>query len=264
MIRRYDAFSRRELRARFRAWIGRNRTLLALAVGGATTLLVFETVLILWLVPDSSWKWYVLGVLHAAIMASFSYLLHSAFLAHDREAILHLRGAWGEENTRSELQTARRKRLIWGWVDSVTLQNGDIDHLVVTRSGGLVAIDSKWRNHTDAADREAMARAALKVRLRAEGLMRTLLTRERGAHRANATTAHVTPLLVLWGAAQHSVPEGAQVDGIDVVGGRRLVVWLKARVGEAIDEDAARDIITRLEGFRAGAWEQSKRPRDRA
>ena len=264
MIRRYDAFSRRELRASFRAWLGRNRMLLALAVGGATILLAFETVLVLLLLPDFSWKGYLLGVLHAAIIASIFYLLHSAFLAHDREAILHLRGAWGEENTRSELQKARRKRLIWGWVDSVALQNGDIDHLVVTRSGGLVAIDSKWRNHTDTADREAMARAALKVRLRAEGLVRTLLKRERGAHRADAATARVTPLLVLWGAEQHSVPDGAQLDGIDVVGGRRLVAWLKARAGDAIDEDAARDMITRLEGFRAGAWERSKRPRDPA
>jgi hypothetical protein len=216
------------------------------------------------LVPAATWKWYVLGLLHAAIAAAFLFLLHSAFLAHDRSAILHVRGAWGEENTRSELARAKRKRLIWGWVDSVTLENGDIDHLVVTRAGGLVAIDSKWRNHTDAADREAMARAAHRVRLRAEGLVQTLLKRERGNHRAKTNPAQVTPLLVLWGAAQHSVPDGAKVDGIDVVGGRRLIAWLKHRDDELIDERAARDVITRLEQFRASAWETGNRFRDPA
>ncbi|WP_166389739.1 nuclease-related domain-containing protein [Nocardioides ochotonae] len=101
-----------------------------------------------------------------------------AFLAHDAEAIWHVRGAWGEDNTRDELQRAKRKRLVWAWVDSVTLQAGDIDHLVVTRNGGLVAIDSKWRSKiNDAAD---MARAAQKVRLRAEGLTRDLLKGDAG------------------------------------------------------------------------------------
>ena len=103
-------------------------------------------------------------------MAAYLHALQSAFLASDGEAIWHLRGAWGEENTRSELQRARRKRLIWGWVDSISLRAGDLDHLVVTRHGGLVAVDSKWRNR--ASDTVDMARAADKARLRAEALAR--------------------------------------------------------------------------------------------
>ena len=115
--------------------------------------------------------------------------------------------------------------MIWGWVDSINLQAGDLDHLVVTRRGGLVAIDSKWRNQAnDAID---MAQAARRVRTRAEGLTQSLLKAERGArHRARANPLRVVPVVVLWGAAQHEVPDQARVEGIDFVAGRRLLVWL--------------------------------------
>jgi hypothetical protein len=233
--------------------LARSRKLVVLATAGAIVIVAIETVLIVALLP-SPMEWYVLGMLHTAVAASLAYLLNSAFLAHDREAILHLRGAWGEENTRSELNRARRKRIIWGWVDSVTLENGDIDHLVVTCAGGLIAIDSKWRNRTDVADREAMARAAQKTRLRAEGLLNTLLRREPGTHRAKTGAPRVTPLLVVWGAEQHAIPAGADVDGIEVVGGRQLITWLEHRHGDAIDEAAAREVLARLKDFRASAW----------
>lgn len=107
-------------------------------------------------------------------------------------------------------------------MDSINLQAGDLDHLVVTRHGGLVAIDSKWRNH--ASDTTDMARAANKAKMRAEGLAQTLLQSERGArHRAKVNPLRVTPVVVLWGAAHHGVPDGARVEGIEFVSGRRLV-----------------------------------------
>jgi hypothetical protein len=229
---------------------------------GAACLLVLETAFLVLLWPGSgAVQGYLLGLLHMGVVGAFAYLMHSAFVAHDREAILHVRGAWGEENTRSELQRARRKRLIWGWVDSLTLETGDIDHLVITRTGGLVAIDSKWRNSIDVADRGAMAQAAHKARLRAEGVLQTLHRRERGTHRAHAKAYRVTPLLVLWGASQRSVPDGATVDGIEVVGGRRLLAWLRSRDGDPVDEDAAKELLTRLEDFRAEAWKPERRSR---
>jgi len=255
VVVKYQPYSRRELRAGFKTWLARNRMLVALILAGAALLLVVETVVIVALFPDGALKGYVLGVTHSVVVAAVLYALHLSFLAHDREAILHLRGAWGEGNTRSELERARRKRLIWGWVDSVALENGDIDHLVVTRAGGLVAIDSKWRNQSGPADQEAMARAAHKARLRAEGIVRTLLTRERGAHRARSSALSVTPLLVLWGAAQHSVPDGTTLDGIEVIGGRRLLTWLRHLDGDDVEEAAARDLLARVEAFRASAWD---------
>lgn len=57
-----------------------------------------------------------------------------------------IRGAYGEDQTRTELQRAQRAGLVWAWIDSVSLQRGDIDHIVVTRRGGVVALDWAFGN----------------------------------------------------------------------------------------------------------------------
>jgi hypothetical protein len=137
----FSPYPRREYGRLFRAWARRNIKALALVGVGVIVLLAVETVLIVALVPASSFRWWLLGALQAAIVAVGLHLTNAAFLAHEREAIWQLRGAWGEEATREELRRAKRKGLIWGWVDSVALQAGDLDHLVITRNGGLIAID---------------------------------------------------------------------------------------------------------------------------
>lgn len=201
-------------------------------------------------------RWYLLGVAHAGLIAAGLHLANSAFLANDREAIWQLRGAWGEENTRSELQTARRKRLIWGWVDSITLRAGDLDHVVIPRNGGLLALDSKWRNEVKTSDVDELTRAALRAKTRAEGLARTLLTSERGArHRAKLPSLSVTPVVVMWGAAQHTVPENTVIDGVVFVGGRRLVRWLRSLDGDPVPKESAQDALDRLTEYRVGAWQ---------
>src|SRR5690606_126514 len=106
---------------------------------------------------------YVLGALHAAMLAIGYYTLRVSFLASDQDAVWQVRGDLGEVNTRDELKRAKRRRLIWGWVDSITVSTGDIDHLVITRRGGVVAIDSKWRSEavgTDIGRSAASARSA--------------------------------------------------------------------------------------------------------
>jgi hypothetical protein len=202
----------------------------------------------------TAFSWYVCGLFQATMVAAYLHFMQVSFLAHDRESIWHLRGAWGEENTRDELLRAKRRRLIWGWVDSINLQAGDLDHLVVTRRGGVVAIDSKWRNQHQTGDTVDMARAAHKAQLRAQGLAKTLLRSERGVrHRALTNPLHVRSVVVLWGSLQHAVPDGACVDGIDFVAGQRLVKWLAALEGEAVDKDAAEDILTRLRAYRSAS-----------
>lgn len=250
---RYLPYSRREFRRRFLQWARRNVKIVVVLTSGMAGLTALVTLIFVIAFPHTAFKWWILGALQAALVATYLHLLHAAFLAHDGEAIRHLRGAWGEENTRSELQRARRKGLIWGWVDSITLQAGDLDHLVVTRSGGLVAVDSKWRNQ--ATDTIEMAGAAKKARLRAEALANTLLKGERGArHRAKIRSLRVTPVIVLWGAAQHGVPEGARVDEIEFVAGRRLIEWLTNLEGQQVEESAAADVLKRLEAYRASTW----------
>jgi hypothetical protein len=251
---KYHPYSRRVFRRRLVAWGKRNLKLIAALTSGLLVLIAAETVLLAVVLNPSAFTWWVLGVFHATMVAIYLHMMHTAFLAHDREAIVQLRGAWGEDNTRSELQRAKRKRVIWGWVDSINLQAGDLDHLVITRRGGLVAIDSKWRNQ--ASDTIDMARAAHRARVRAEGLAQTLLQSERRArHRAKANPLGVAPVVVLWGAAQHDVPDNARVDGIDFVAGQRLGSWLAQLDGRPVDKPAAADIIDRLERYRAAAWE---------
>ena len=222
---KHHPYSRIEFRRRFSAWIRRNLMLVVGLTVGLLVLIAFIVSMLLATMPRSAFMWWLLGALPTAVIAVYVHVLHTGFLAHDAEAIFHVRGAWGEDNTRSELQRAKRKKIVWGWVDSSALQNGDIDHLVVTRRGGLVAVDSKWRSKVS--DTAEMARAAKKVRLRAEALTRDFLKGDsRGARRAKINPLSVTSVVVLWGAAQHGVPEGATVDGIEFIAGRKFVDWL--------------------------------------
>ena len=254
---KFEPYSRRELRRRRMTWLKRNLVVVTGVVVGIALMLTIATAVVVATVA-SPWRWYLLGALHVGLVAAAMHLLHSAFLAHDREAIWHVRGAWGEDNTRSELQRAKRRGVIWGWVDSINLQVGDLDHLVVTRRGGLVAIDSKWRNHVTSDDTTEMSRAALRAKSRAEGLARTLLKSERGArHRARVQPLTVTPVVVVWGAAQRTVPDGAVIEGVRFLAGRQLLPWLRELDGEAVPKDAARDVLERLRSYRAAAWQDA-------
>ena len=254
---KYRPYSRRVFQRRFAHWAKQNVKIVLALTAGVVGLVAVVTFGLTVLLPTTALTWWLLGVFQATMMAIYIHFLHAGFLAHDGEAIRHLRGAWGEENTRSELQRAKRKQVIWGWVDSISLQAGDLDHLVVTRQGGLVAVDSKWRNQ--ASDTTDMARAARKARLRAEALAKTLLKGERGArHRANINSLRVTPVVVLWGAAQHGVPDGARVDDIEFVAGRHLLEWLRKLEGQTVNEVAAADVVKRLEGYRAATWDNTQ------
>lgn len=198
---------------------------------------------------------YVLGALHVGLAAGLLHLLNSAFLASDQQAIHHVRGAWGESNTRDELGRARRRRLIWGWVDSISLRYGDIDHLVISRRGGVIAVDSKWRNSITRHDTVEMAQSARKAQRRAEGVVRTLLRKERGTHRARSQSISVTPVVVIWGAAQASVPEDAVVDGVRFVAGSEFLAWLRTVDGDPVPKAAANDVCRQLRAYRLSAWE---------
>ncbi|MFC5494136.1 hypothetical protein [Nocardioides caricicola] len=200
---------------------------------------------------SSAFRWWLLGAIQAATVVALIAMLSVGFLVHDRDAILQLRGAWGEENTRDELARAKRRHLIWGWVDSIPLQIGDMDHFVVTRRGGLVVVDSKWRSAavTDADD---MARAARRVRTRAEGVVRSCIARDRaGKHRGKVNPLAVRPVVVLWGPAQYDLQPGYIVDGVEFVAGRRLFEWLKALDSGRTDREAATQLLQQLSAFRA-------------
>jgi hypothetical protein len=251
---KYHSYPRRELRVLFRHWAWHHRLKLGVVTLGAVVLIAFETWMFSISGGSATFRWYLMGCLHVAIVAAYFGTIVVTFLVHERGAILQLRGAWGEDFTQDELKRARRRKLIWGWVDSVTLQTGDIDHLVVTKSGGLVAIDSKWRSGAEHLDRAAVAREATRARLRAEGFVNSFLRAERSSRRASGKAFRVRPLVVVWGVGDDALPVNAAVDGVDIIEGHGLVNWLARLDGDTIDEAAAAEVLAEIERRRASAW----------
>lgn len=254
LLVKYRPFSRRRHRTLFRRWLRQRWRLMAVATGLTALMIAIPTLVLLTVAPDEPWRWYVMGGCHVLAIAAVVGLVNTAFHLHEAEAIHQLRGAWGEDNTREELRRAKRRRLIWSAVDSITLRTGDIDHLVVTRGGGLLVMDSKWRSATDRLDVDALAADASRVRTRAQGVIGQLLPAAAGQHRARGAAHQVTPVVVVWGPAQHVIPNDANVNGTAIVAGRRLLEWLRQVDGEVVDRDAGRDLARRLEGFRAERW----------
>jgi hypothetical protein len=252
-LAKQQPYSRRELTRLRNGWLRRNRGVVATVAAIALGILAGSTALAVTFAGDSRFAWYLLGVVQAAVIAICLHFLYAGFLAGERDAMRHLRGAWGEENTSTELEAAKRRRVIWGWVDGISLQAGDIDHVVVTRRGGVVVIDSKWRNRANAQEALDMAAAVKKVRVRAEAVTRTVVSSERRArHRASGGSVVIRPAVVSWGAEQHRLPNGvAHVDGIDFVAGSHLRKWLRSLEGDEVSKDAAAELVRLLEQLRA-------------
>lgn len=171
------SYPARELKRLKREWVRRNAKVVAFLVSGVVVLGVLANLVVAGIPMPI--RLYVLGLIHAGLIATAMYVFNLAFFANSQVAIQQVRGAWGEDNTRSELQRAKRKRLIWDWVDSVQLQFGDIDHVVVTRCGGVVVLDSKWRNQIAGKDVPRMAESARRAAMRAEGVLRRCSSRKR-------------------------------------------------------------------------------------
>jgi hypothetical protein len=251
---KYRPYSRRVLRQRLRAWLAAYAKEVALAFLAAGLFIAVEAVLLLRVGTPGPLQWFFLGSISTLVVGALIAGLGLGFLVSDPVALHQLRGAWGEENTRDQLKRARRKGHIWGWVDSVTLAVGDIDHIVVTRHGGLIAIDSKWRTRVDTAGRDAMVKEASDSRRRAEGVVRTVLSRERSGRRADGKSLRVRPAVVLWGSSQSSLPDAATFADVEFVRGRDLVRWLETLDGDAIEQGPAEVLLTSLEKYRAAAW----------
>ncbi|NYI45742.1 hypothetical protein BJ993_002822 [Nocardioides aromaticivorans] len=256
-MRSFQPFPRRELKRLRRRWLRRNLGIVAFLMAGFVLVAALTSVPLA--TSELPVRWYVIGLLQASLVAAALHLVNSAFLAHEATAIWQLRGAWGEDNTRSELQKAKRRRLVWGWVDSITLQGGDLDHVVVTRSGGIVVLDSKWRGSIDADAVAEMTASAKKAAIRAQGLARSMLKSERGAkHRARAQPVTVDAAVVLWGAARELVNDGREVDGVRFVDGRKLVDWLRQLEGPPVPPDAAKELLEQLAAYRATAFKAAE------
>ncbi|MCF6377075.1 hypothetical protein L2K70_05630 [Nocardioides KLBMP 9356] len=245
---RVTSYPSRELRQLRVRWVRSNRKVVLVACVVFLASGLVATCLVV--VYPSRPGWYAVGVLHAALVATVLHLLNSAVLAHEPRAVHQLRGAWGEDNTRSELQRAKKRSLVWGWVDSIPLQSGDLDHVVVTRSGGVVVLDSKFRTDVTRAGVVDMAASAARARVRTEAVARTVLPVDRsGRRRASSTSVHVTPCIVMWGPARRSMPETHVIEGVHFVDGTKLIP-LSSLPTSPVSKAAGTDLLVRLRAFR--------------
>ena len=224
------SFARRRFRQLLRSFLWANRLVIVLLCGGFIG--------IAWLLAFLG-DGYPVGFAHGLLAGSLVAMVGVIFLAHTG-SIWQLAGAWGEDNTRDVLKWATRRRYIWGSIDNIELANGDIDHLVIT-SGGVIAIDSKWhasvRNHAGLTEdvRRATAAAA-----KAKSVLRSL-----------KRPTEVRPVVVMWGAGQHGVPEGGdQVEGVEIVAGKHLRQWLRSLGNGDLERDQARVLLHELADFR--------------
>ena len=88
---------------------------------------------------------------------------------------------------------------------------------MVTRRGGLVAVDSKWRNTITA---QGHHRNGLDGHQGSLGVS--------GAHRAPEMSLRVPPIVVFWGAAQRAIPTDAENAGVRFVAARELIAYLRS------------------------------------
>jgi hypothetical protein len=181
---------------------------------------------------------YWLGLCHGALAVAFVSTVLVLFLVNT-SSTWQVAGAWGEDNTRSELRTATRLRLIWGCIDSIELADGDIDHLVVTRRG-LLALDSKW--HSKTMNREDIATDATRATRAARKAQSVMISIKR--------PMPIQPVVVVWGPAHSAVPkDGVRIHGVNFVAGPKLLAWLRPYSLGDIESPLARSILHDLGSF---------------
>ncbi len=242
------SYPRKQYRQLLRRWLMRNKRAVATVAAIFAGVVALELAL-LGLLPSHDYTTTALWALLPATFVVFCWIVHTAFLTHEGGAIHQLRGAWGEDNTSTELQAAKRQGLIWRSVDSIALENGDIDHLVVTRRGGIVVIDSKWCSGLDDEKRAIFAFTARRAAKRGQALVNTVTQRSHGRHSAPRKALTVTPVVVVWGAAQSSVRDDEVVDGVAIVRGSGFRTWLARLEAETISQKTATELVARIEGF---------------
>lgn len=84
-----------------------------------------------------------------------------------------------------------------------------------------------------------------------------MIDRQRGGRRSPGASVRVTPFIVLWGSIQGQVPTDAQVGAVRCIAGHDLLRWLRDLEGDLISEEAAKDVLERMEGFRSRTWESA-------
>jgi hypothetical protein len=202
-----------------------------------------SVVLLIWLAVLAALTWpfdgYALGLAQGVFATALVPMILTSFLMVSGSAF-QLSGAWGEDNTRDVLKSAKRKRHIHGWIDNLEVQGGDVDHLVITRAGAF-ALDSKWHSHgiTPQVIAQDVERARASAR-RASNILRSI-----------SRPQPVTPVVILWGGDREWARGGRAEDGVRFVCGPELKSWLSVTTQVvSIDDRQAREILGELAAFK--------------
>jgi len=145
----------------------------------------------------------------------------------------------GQDQTRSVLRAARRRRTLLGWVGDVPTGAGSTFDLVLT-TAGPVAVDSvRCDGVLDSAHVELLAARARDAAREAESVLG-----------ATGCFLAVTPVVVVWGGDAYAVPSGGgEQHDVLFLRGRELRPWLRqeqARAERRVAPDDARDLVVRL------------------
>lgn len=202
----------------------------------------------------------VLGLSYLGVLALLSFIMRGFFLGFVTGGLLtafvgmvlifgvvttgtlsQVVGSWGEDNTRDLLIRAKRRGLIFGWVDNVEVEGGDVDHLVAAPAGWF-AIDSKW--HSRSFDSRLVAQDAERAKRSARRASLILLSLK---HRAD-----VTPVAVCWGGTRDEIPGGHTVaHDVHFLAGTQLKRWLRELPEGQLDRATAMPVLEELRRFRA-------------
>jgi len=184
---------------------------------------------------------YLLGLAHGLVAATIVGVAAS-----------RVRAPKGEQGIGDLLRSAGKERQVWGWVDDVAVQGGQVDHLVVTREGGVVAIDSRWSSEE------------LTPELLADDVHRALLTARRAAQVLDTRDRApvVRPLLVYWGSIQAEVRKlpVRNLEGVELLAGRELRAWLRRQNGRPVERGDARSILKAVRDHRRRAGTAASAP----
>jgi hypothetical protein len=229
---RVQSYNERELRTAWWAFLRGNARHLALVA------LLFACIGALLTLVMSG---YLLGMAHGVLAASYLWIVRMTFAAAGHSSRLY--GQWGEQNSRDALRSARRRRYIYGFLDNLEIQGGDVDHLVLT-PGGVLALDSKWHGQdiTTATLERDRDRAVAAAR-RAKSILRSL-----------GQMMEVQPVVVVWGGQQSGIPGGAIVrDGVPFVSGNDLARWLRRQRSDErqLSRADSAELLKALRAFRA-------------
>jgi hypothetical protein len=228
---RRHAYPRRAYRKDLKRFLIKNRRRLSVVAAGYAILMAAMALL-----ADG----YFLGLVHGAFTALALAMVGLVHLAATG-SLAQLAGAWGEDNTRDLLRWAKRRRLIYGWVDSLEIQGGDVDHLVAAPSG-WIAIDSKW--HSQSLDRSVVVRdaeRATRAARRASLILRSLTRR-----------ADARPVVFVWGGTRDELSDlDRMVAGVEFVSGSDLKEWFRRLPTGGTDRRSAIAALRDLRSFRS-------------